>query len=209
MSDFQISPELLTIYLEDARGHLEALDHALLALERDGLDAEVIAAVLGPLHTLKGNSGMMGFTGIKDYVHRLEDVLAQVREGNVRLTPAAFDVLFGGASGLRDAVERACTEAQEARDLVPERAALDVLLTQEAGRAPEAGRAAAPQPAASEPPPTEADPEAPADWGRRAVDTRHVAVRSNMVRVDFGQLDNLLNLVGELIIYRTKLHQVG
>jgi two-component system chemotaxis sensor kinase CheA len=30
-----------------------------------------------------------------------------------------------------------------------------------------------------------------------------------MVRVDFAQLDNLLNLVGELIIYRTKLHQVG
>jgi two-component system, chemotaxis family, sensor kinase CheA len=29
------------------------------------------------------------------------------------------------------------------------------------------------------------------------------------VRVDFAQLDNLLNLVGELIIYRTKLEQVG
>jgi two-component system chemotaxis sensor kinase CheA len=30
-----------------------------------------------------------------------------------------------------------------------------------------------------------------------------------MVRVDFGQLDQLLNLVGELIIFRTKLHQAG
>ena len=30
-----------------------------------------------------------------------------------------------------------------------------------------------------------------------------------MVRVDFAQLDHLLNLVGELIIHRTKLHQVG
>ena len=36
MSDFQISPELLTIYLEDARQHLESLDHCLLTLERDG-----------------------------------------------------------------------------------------------------------------------------------------------------------------------------
>jgi hypothetical protein len=38
MSDFQASPELLTIYLEDARSHLEALDHCLLTLEREGLD---------------------------------------------------------------------------------------------------------------------------------------------------------------------------
>ena len=78
--EFQVSPELLAIYLEDARVHLEALDHGLLALEREGLDLEVVSAILGPLHTLKGNSGMMGFTGIKDYVHRLEDVLARVRD---------------------------------------------------------------------------------------------------------------------------------
>ena len=36
MSDFQVSPELLAIYLEDARQHLEALDHCLLTLEREG-----------------------------------------------------------------------------------------------------------------------------------------------------------------------------
>jgi two-component system chemotaxis sensor kinase CheA len=30
-----------------------------------------------------------------------------------------------------------------------------------------------------------------------------------MVRVEFSQLDHLLNLVGELIIHRTKLHQTG
>jgi two-component system chemotaxis sensor kinase CheA len=35
------------------------------------------------------------------------------------------------------------------------------------------------------------------------------AGRSNTVRVDFAQLDHLLNLVGELIIHRTKLQQLG
>ena len=44
---------------------------------------------------------------------------------------------------------------------------------------------------------------------RRPVDTRYVSARSNMVRVDFAQLDHLLNLVGELIIHRTKLQQLG
>ena len=36
-----------------------------------------------------------------------------------------------------------------------------------------------------------------------------MAARSSTVRVDFSQLDHLLNLVGELIIFRTKLDEVG
>ena len=128
MSDFQVSPELLTIYLEDARSHLEALDHCLLTLEREGLDPAVVSAVLGPLHTLKGNSGMMGFTAIKEYVHRLEDVFAQIADGGIKVTPTAFDHLFAGASALRDAVEQACSRTTEARDLGPEKGILDRLL---------------------------------------------------------------------------------
>ena len=106
-SDFQVSPELLAIYLEDARQHLEALDHCLLALERDGVDAEVVAQALGPLHTLKGNSGMLNFGAIKDYVHRLEDVFARMSQGTLHPTPERFDALFAGANALRDAVEQA------------------------------------------------------------------------------------------------------
>ena len=61
--------------------------------------------MLGPLHTLKGNSGMMGFSSVKDYVHRLEDVFARIRDGALLLSPALFETLFAGASALRDAVE--------------------------------------------------------------------------------------------------------
>lgn len=215
MSDFQVSPELLTIYLEDARGHLEALDHCLLSLERDGLDAETVASVLGPLHTLKGNSGMMGFASIKDYVHRLEDVFAKISEGGIRLGPDVFDRMFAGASALRDAVERACKEKSEVRDLRPEQAELDALLrgpsTPPPGKSPlpaAPAAAAVTAPAAPAPKPGEPEPGAKAE-ARRAAEAQYVTARSNMVRVDFSQLDHLLNLVGELIIYRTKLHQVG
>jgi two-component system chemotaxis sensor kinase CheA len=205
-SDFQVSAELLNIYLEDARGHLEILDHCLLGLERDGFDAETVAGVLGPLHTLKGNSGMMGFTSIKDYVHRLEDVFAQLSEGGVALAPAVFDQLFAGANALREAVELACRERREVRELAAERGALDRLL-REASRA---GAAPAGLAGALLAPPREPATEARgASAPPRGDQARYVTARSNMVRVDFAQLDNLLNLVGELIIYRTKLHQVG
>jgi two-component system chemotaxis sensor kinase CheA len=191
--DFQVSPELIGIYLEDARLHLEALDHCLLALEREGVEPETVSRILGPLHTLKGNSGMMGFTAIKDYVHRLEDVFARVGDEDIVLDAPAFDLLFNGASALRQAVEEACRGRAEMKDLRAERGALDDLL----GRTAALAKAPA------------AVPAAPRESRPRPVEAHYVASRSNMVRVDFSQLDHLLNLMGELIIFRTKLEAIG
>jgi two-component system chemotaxis sensor kinase CheA len=206
VTDFPVSPELLSIYLEDARLHLEALDHTLLALERDGVDAETVAQALGPLHTLKGNSGMMGFAQIKDYVHGLEDALGRLRDGAAAPGPDLFDALFAGATALRDAVEQAGAAGRETRDLSME---LDAL--RRMAPAPRPAGAAPPAPAPPAPSvPAAARGAAAKPAGRRAEDARPGSpVRSSMVRVDFAQLDNLLNLVGELIIHRTKLEQIG
>ncbi|HVR71017.1 MAG TPA: chemotaxis protein CheA, partial [Vicinamibacteria bacterium] len=57
-------------------------------------------------------------------------------------------------------------------------------------------------------PPAPPAAEAPAPAARTA-EPGLVGTRSNMVRVEFGRLDHLLNLVGELIIFRTKLHELG
>ncbi|HEY8147798.1 MAG TPA: chemotaxis protein CheA [Vicinamibacteria bacterium] len=202
MSDFQVSPELLAIYLEDARQHLEALDHCLLTLEREGPDEETVAAVLGPLHTLKGNSGMIGLSGIKDYVHRLEDVFAHVRDGTLVLHPEDFDRLFAGATALRDSIEQASREGTEGRDLVPERAELERLVAGGSGAGPVA------RPAGLLVPPREPASPAPGGPPERRADTRYTA-KSSVVRVEFAQLDHLLNLVGELIIHRTKLQEMA
>jgi two-component system chemotaxis sensor kinase CheA len=194
MSDFEISRELLNTYLEDARVHLEAVDHCLLTLEREGLDPDVISSVLGPLHTLKGNSGMIGLSEVKDYVHLLEDAFAQISEGTIPLEATVFDRLFAGASALREAVEQAGAGAGDIRSLATEKAVLESLLS--ADRAPV-------------PPPRllPSGPAAPAT--ERDGKAKYVTARSNMVRVDFAQLDHLLNLVGELVIFRTKLHELG
>ncbi len=217
MSDFQVSPELLVIYVEDARQHLEALDHCLLSLERDGLETEILNSVLGPLHTLKGNSGMMGFGAIKDYVHRLEDVFARVAEGALRLERGVFDRLFAGASALREAVEEAARSGAESRDLAGELAVLrDILQVADALPSASVARVVeVPLPAARVVPAVESHasggPLAGDAAGKAAVgrDAQYVSARSSTVRVDFAQLDSLLNLVGELIIHRTKLQQMG
>ena len=208
MQDPELSSELLSIYIEDARGHLEALDACLLALERGGPDPARAASVLGPLHTLKGNSGMMGFTAIKDYVHRLEDVFARLRDQGLALGPSSFDRLFAGASSLREAVEAAAAGGHEQHDLAAEMRTLEELLR---GSAPQPAAAPAVPAAARPPAPAAPAPAVPAPEAERPATAvgEYVAARSSMVRVDFGRLDHLLNLVGELIIHRTKLEQSG
>jgi two-component system chemotaxis sensor kinase CheA len=188
--EFEVSAELVGIYLEDAREHLTVLEAALLRLEREGHDAEVAASLLGPLHTLKGNSGMIGFAGVKDYIHRMEEVFARARDGALVLDAPAVDRLLRGATALRQAVEAACAEGRESRDLAAERADLEDL----AGSSPAAG--ASPSLPA---PPKAAPGDVPGA----------VPVRSSMVRVDFAKLDHLLDLVGELIVHRTKLNELA
>ncbi len=207
--EFEVSAELVAIYLEDAREHLAVLDRALLALEKDGHDGETAASLLGPLHTLKGNSGMMGFTRVKEYVHRLEEVLSRARDGALRLDGPAVDRLLAGAAALRDAVESACSAGSESRDLEAEKASLAELLDGTATARP----AAPAKPAAAAPARRAASPAAdsPAVTSTAAPSAAAAAAtsRSSMVRVDFAKLDQLLNLVGELIVHRTKLADLG
>jgi two-component system chemotaxis sensor kinase CheA len=187
--EFEVSAELVGIYLEDAREHLAVLDNALLRLEREGPDPEVAASLLGPLHTLKGNSGMIGFVGIKDYVHRLEDVFTRLRDGTLDLGPAPLQRLFEGATALREAVEAAGAAGREAKDLGAAREEIEALV------------ASAPRAPSGE--------ERPAEAGRPGRGPDVAAVRTSLVRVDFAKLDQLLNLVGELIVHRTKLMELG
>jgi two-component system chemotaxis sensor kinase CheA len=186
--EFEVSAELVGIYLEDAREHLTLLEAALLRLEREGHDPEVAASLLGPLHTLKGNSGMIGFAGVKDYVHRLEEVFARARDGALVLDAGVLDRLLQGASALRQAVESSCAAGREVPGLAAEEEALAALV--------ESASAAPSRPA-------------PARTGTAADHAALAPARSAMVRVDFARLDHLLNLVGELIVARTKLHDLA
>ena len=196
--EFEVSAELVSIYLEDAREQLAVLDDVLLRIERGAGRPEHVASVLGPLHTLKGNSGMIGLGAVKDYVHRLEEVFGRGRDGAIAFDAATLDRLFEGASALRAAVEGACGPERRPPDLEAAQGALAALL-ERALPAAAAAKPTAAEAATSERPAAEAKP----------ADAGHAATRSSMVRVDFAKLDHLLNLVGELIVYRTKLHDLA
>lgn len=208
---------LLNDYLEDARTHLDALDNALLELEHNyeaiGLDRELVNNLLGPLHTLKGNSGMMGFTTIQQYVHQLEGVFKRLLEAPNLLDKNLVNALFESATLLQGAVEQ--VGANPRPDLSQETSFLESLATEKGAASPgkrpgkrrdkKAVTKRRKEPKDTSPPVL---PASTAGEVKGAVTTA-ASARTNVLRVDFERLDHLLNLTGELVIHKTKLNQLA
>ena len=78
------SPDMVAIFVQDAE---EILDHAEQHLMRLETEPGCIHELLGEFHTLKGNSGLMGYDELQRLSHRLENVLQQIRDGVAATTP--------------------------------------------------------------------------------------------------------------------------
>lgn len=176
---------LLEEFLEDAASHLDAVESSLLQLERDAgrgtVDKGVVTLILGNLHTLKGNSGMMGFTPLQQYVHKLESVFKKGADGNLHLTPPLFSALFTAVNALRESLGRLSENHQAVLDFSDEQMLLDYLLSGEA---------------------ESMDMPTPVE---KKEDYEYITQKSSTLKVNFTKLDDLLNLVGELVIHRTTL----
>jgi len=185
---------LIDEFLDDANGHIGAVEVALMDLEKrwsDGVhDQALLTLLLGNLHTLKGNSGMMGFTPVQQYVHRLESALKLVQDGTSPLTSTMFEILFSAVSALRSNLARLSDDPRTVLDFSDELQALDCNFF--AGSNPQAGEAV--------------EQEVGPKFRNRAGDTAYITQKSTTLKVGFEKLDELLNLVGELVIHRTALN---
>ncbi len=200
---------LVPEYLEDARSHLDRLDSALLELEKDlgtgDLDIELVSDVLGSLHTLKGNSGMMGFTSLQQYVHQLEGVLKALLEGKFTLGDTLLQSLFEAAAVLREALEEIEKNPGSPPDMSGEAGKLEEAAAQGGDEEGEVEGTGAPA-KGSEAPETQARRSKPSS--AKSDNFKYIGAKSNILKVDFERLDQLLNLAGELVIHRTKLAEV-
>jgi two-component system chemotaxis sensor kinase CheA len=75
------SNEYKELFIEEAREHIDTLTKSLLALEKDPQNVEVVNMLFRAAHTLKGCSGMMGYTDLQDLTHAMEDVFDCMRKG--------------------------------------------------------------------------------------------------------------------------------
>jgi two-component system chemotaxis sensor kinase CheA len=92
--DLGMDNDLLNIFFEESQEHLQALNENVLVLENNPANLAVVSEIFRSAHTFKGMSATMGYTEMADLTHKMENVLDEVRSGNLSVTPAIIDIIF-------------------------------------------------------------------------------------------------------------------
>ncbi len=92
----------LATFKEEAQEHLVALEEALLELDDNPADAEMINTAFRSMHTIKGAAGMFGYQALSDFTHHLETSFDKCRKGEYDITPTFISIILRA----RDHIQR-------------------------------------------------------------------------------------------------------
>ena len=88
--------QYLDAFIRESEEAITELNNSLLAMESDPEDEQAMESIFRTAHTLKGNFGAMGFEDASDLAHAIEDLLDEMREDNMEVTPEVMDMIFAG-----------------------------------------------------------------------------------------------------------------
>ncbi|MEA2444015.1 MAG: two-component system, chemotaxis family, sensor kinase CheA [Thermoleophilales bacterium] len=106
--------EYLPMFLAEAREHLQELNLAVVKIEESPDDPESIDAIFRIAHSFKGMSATMGFAGMAELTHAMEDVFELLKQRSGGLSRDAIDVLLASLDALGGAVDAIDQDGEEA-----------------------------------------------------------------------------------------------
>ena len=101
------------LFVSESRESLRISNDAMLQLENDPENKELVDQVFRSCHTIKGMAGMMNLKEVADTAHAIEDVLSAIRDGRTKPTGQVAEAIFDGLDAL-DAMVTAVEGAKEA-----------------------------------------------------------------------------------------------
>ncbi|MHB8462619.1 MAG: chemotaxis protein CheA [Vulcanimicrobiaceae bacterium] len=260
--------EFVSYFRDESDELLQQIDADLLKLEESvgegHADPEIINSLFRALHTVKGSSGMLGFTDVQGLAHKLENLCDLLRKERMPLSESIVDILFGGRDFLTQLIEVAINGGDLPPDLSEYTGRLDksVAVYEETSHViegtsgdvqtfEESTNASASKStqdmeafeaeiarlleAANAKKADEPTPEVPAEPvvvaasemigetpvvqtpvmekpdkanAEKATGQKRTSLNQT-IRVDIERLDTLLNLVGELVINRTRISDIA
>lgn len=104
--------QYMSMFLEESLDNLQTLNESLLELEQNPEDVDKVNEIFRVAHTIKGMAATMGFNDLAELTHKMEDVLSEFREGELRVTQDVVTVLFD----CLDTLEKMVDLVQEGSD---------------------------------------------------------------------------------------------
>jgi two-component system chemotaxis sensor kinase CheA len=99
-----ITDEMVDRYIQEAEELLEAAEEGLLEWEKDPDNSEALAMIFRNIHSFKGNSGFFGYANLEKLSHSIENVLDIIKNGGKFSVDNAYEVLLNAVDALKDSV---------------------------------------------------------------------------------------------------------
>ena len=225
---------LLRDFITEGLEYIDEIEVNILNLEQNPEDKEIINTIFRPFHSIKGVAGFLNLDEIRDLAHCLENLLDKARNGNLQVTPPLIDVVLDGADTLKSMIGTLRDQADGKKaDTAPfELAPLKERISQvEVGLEPEKERLRVGEILVeggiisqedlnlglkrSAEPPVKKIGEVLIDQGiatpkqvsRALRKQAEQVVDASTIRVDTRKLDDLIDMVGELVITHSIIQQ--
>ena len=164
--------QYLSVFLDEAKEHLQSLNDNIMILEQDPENEDCINEIFRSAHSMKGMAGTMGYTRMQNLTHDMEDVFSDVRGGKIKIKSADIDVLLQCLDAIQGYVDNITENQDEGTD--EHQNIIKALADIRNGGGGEAASAAAASPADSAPAAEAAPADGPAEGADGSSDYRAI-----------------------------------
>jgi len=109
--------QYLQMFFDEAAEYLQQLNENVLLLESNPGDEEIINAVFRAAHSVKGMAATMGFNKLTDLTHKMENILAKVRNKDMKINERIIDLLFNGLDYIKTLVDDIKSNGEEVTNI--------------------------------------------------------------------------------------------
>ena len=103
------------IFIQEAAELLSELEDALLSFEDDLTDEDAVQGIFRVMHTLKGSSGMFGYSMVNDFTHELEFIYDGIREKKIIATHEILDLTLKSVDHLKQLINNPLNTSNEVK----------------------------------------------------------------------------------------------
>lgn len=171
--------EYREMFMAEALEYYDAMSRHISELERSPDDVGALNELFRLMHNLKSNARAMGHLPIGEAAHHMETIFGLIRDRQRAFSGSLVPVLFAGIDALGTMI-RAVGQDQSLPDVQPLLDNLDRLVRGE-------------------------EPLLAPDMAEDDEEANRKLELSDLVYIQVKKLDNLLNLVGELVIDRDRI----
>jgi len=110
---------LVRDFITEGLEYISEIEVNILNLEQDPSDKDCINTLFRPFHSIKGVAGFLNLSDIRTLAHSLENLLDKARNDELEVTPSLIDVVLDGSDTLKSMIGRLMdrVEGKEARPL--------------------------------------------------------------------------------------------